>query len=97
MGLGPAPHPSSGHYLGRISANRQAFSKDDTGGEDASPLADQGQRFLLHSIQHGLGESSPITLALQNNAGYSEIGTHVFCGNINCLIFLEGRSDDISA
>lgn len=54
-----------------------------TGGEDASPLADQGQRFLLHSSQHCSGESSPVTLALpQNNSGYNEIGTHVFCGNM---------------
>lgn len=97
VGLGPAPHPSSGHHLGRISANRLAFSKDDTGGQDAAPLVDQGQRFPLHSIQHGLGESSPVTSALQNNSGYSEIGTHAFCGNINCLIFLEGRSGDTSA
>lgn len=59
VGLGPASRPSSGHHLGRISANRQAFSKDDTGGEDASPLADQGQRFLLHSIQHGLVNLGP--------------------------------------
>lgn len=79
--LSPALYrPCFTSHLPAADQNSQAFSKAETGkGEpNASPLGDGGQRFPFHSIHRGPGAFNPIALALQNNSGHCEIGTHTF-------------------